>query len=65
MLGISLLVAFLALAVLITYLAYTGATEARMEVHVDYDVGAIIGGTLAGSGVLIASIAYSIGRLRD
>jgi hypothetical protein len=57
--GISVVVGLLALALLITYFAYSGSAGASLVVRVNYDVGVIIGGTLAGAGVLIAALAYA------
>jgi hypothetical protein len=64
MLGAALLGSLLALAMLVTYLAYAGAAAATLQVRVDYDIGAIIGATLGGSGVLIAAITYAMRRVR-
>jgi hypothetical protein len=58
-LGLALAAGLLAVAVLVTYFAYCGSPAATLEVRVNYDVGTIIGGTLAGVGLLIAAIAYA------
>jgi hypothetical protein len=58
-LGLALAAGLLAVTVIVTYFAYSGSADASLEVHVNYDVGAIIGGTLAGVGILIAAIAYA------